>query len=90
MVNAMLLVATGAILPVRLPIAAAITVFALGLVYLFLFWTNQSFVATLWMQLALGSTLAIFCAAAYFREQLLWAMFQSTEGQRTARTDATI
>lgn len=77
LVNAMLLVAIGAILPLRLPIAAIMTVFGLGMIYLFLFWTNQSLVATLWLQLAFGLTLAVFCAAAYFREQLLWALFQS-------------
>jgi TIR domain len=85
LVASMVMVAVGALLPLRLLNAAVISIFALGLLYLFLFWTNQW--AMLWMQFDFGMTLCVFCAVAYFREQLLWMLFESTEAQRTARTD---
>jgi hypothetical protein len=79
---AMVAPAAGALLPVRFLNAAGIGVFGLGLFYLLLFWTGQAFLPTLWMQLAFVFVLCVFCAAAYFREQLLWALFQSIDAAR--------
>jgi TIR domain len=86
---AMMAPAAGALLPVRFLNAAGICAFGLGLFYLLLFWTGQPFLPTLWMQLAFIFVLCVFCAAAYFREQLLWALFQSIEAGRLARAGST-
>jgi hypothetical protein len=86
---AMMTAAGGALMPVRFLNAAWICVCGLGLFYLLLFWTQQTFLATLRLQLAFIFTLCVYCAAAYFREQLLWALFQSTDAERPARKDST-
>jgi hypothetical protein len=83
---AMMAAAGGALLPVRFLNAAWICVYGLGLFYFLLFWIGQSLLSTLFMQFAVVLTLCVFCAAAYFREQLLWAFFQSTEAARTDPT----
>jgi hypothetical protein len=85
----MMAAAGGALLPVRFLNAAWICVYGLGLFYFLLFWTGQSLLSTPFMQFAFVVMLCVFCAAAYFREQLLWALFQSTEAQRAGRTDQT-
>jgi hypothetical protein len=84
----MMTIGAGALLPVRFLNAAGICVYGLGVFYLLLFLTEQPF-PPLYMQLAVGFLFCVFCAAAYFREQLLWALFQSIDVERPARTDST-
>jgi hypothetical protein len=76
----LLTVAIGTLLPLRFVIAAALSVYGLALICVFLIWTNRLGMESLWMQLAFALALAVFCAAAYFREQLLWTLFQSAGG----------
>jgi hypothetical protein len=76
----------GALLPVRFLNAAWICVYGLGLFYFLLFWIGKSLLSTLFMQFAVVVMFCVFCGAAYFREQLLWAFFQSTEAAQTDPT----
>jgi hypothetical protein len=73
----------GVLIPVRLLNAVVISVFAIGLIYLFLFLTNELLLSTAWLQGLNAVALFVFCAVAYFREQLLWALFQSDESTKS-------
>jgi len=75
----MVAVAAGALLPVRFLNAIWISVYGLGLSFIFLFWTGQAFLPTLRMHLAFTLILCVFSVTAYFRERLLWALFRSID-----------
>jgi hypothetical protein len=83
----LLTLAIGALVPLRFFNAVGLGVFAAAFTYLFLILTNQLLLSTAWMQSQIAVALFVFCAVAYFREQQLWAFFQSTEAQRAARTN---
>jgi hypothetical protein len=80
--------ATLALMPLRFLNVVGISVFAAGLIYLFLILTNQLLLSTAWMQVNGAMALFLACAIGYFREKHLWLLFQSTEAQRAARTTA--
>jgi hypothetical protein len=61
------------------------SVFAAGLIYLFLILTKQLLFSTAWMQADVILALFLACAIGYFREKHLWLLFQCTEAQRSAR-----
>jgi hypothetical protein len=71
-----LALAIGALIPLRFFNAVGIGICAAVLAYLFLFLTNELLLSTAWMQAVTALALFIFCAVAYFREQLLWAFFR--------------
>jgi hypothetical protein len=82
-------VAALALMPLRFLNAVGISVFAAGLIYLFLILTNQLLLSTAWMHADVAMALLLACAIGYFREKHLWLLFQCTEAQRAARANAT-
>jgi hypothetical protein len=82
--NLILALANCVLIPLRFFSAAAISVFAAGLAYLFLVLTNQPLLSTAWMQAEVAVALFVLCAVAYFREQQLWLLFQSRGWEQAA------
>jgi hypothetical protein len=74
-----LMLGLAALIPLRFFNAIGIGLYAAALSYLFLFLTNELLLSTVWMQALVAIALFGFCAVAYFRERLLWALFQFTE-----------
>jgi hypothetical protein len=72
------MIGIGALIPLRFFNAVGISVYAVGLIYLFLFLTNELLLSAAWMQGLIAVALFVLCAVAYFRERLLWVLFQST------------
>ena len=71
--------------PLRFLNAVGISVFGMGLIYLFLILTNQLFLSTAWMQAEVALAYFLACAIAYYREKHLWLLFQCTDPQRATR-----